>query len=139
MKKIIILGAGIPHVKKNPSILFKIFKNHNTLDFIREKFQKYSKNITLVTGYKSHKINKNQEIQIIKNHNWKNTKSFGSLLLNDLTQLDEVIIVYSDIFFDEGLIDTLIKSKSDVTFFYSSQKLQNPYKENVLIKKKKIS
>ena len=58
MKKVIILGAGKPLVGSSPTIFFKQNKYFNNFEVIKNIFSKYTKNLTLVTGYNHKKIKK---------------------------------------------------------------------------------
>ena len=51
MKKVIILGAGKPLSGFSPTIFFKQNKFFNNFEVIKNIFLKYTKNITLVTGF----------------------------------------------------------------------------------------
>ena len=142
MKAIIILAAGKPHIEDNPSIIFKIFKKNSILNFIKSSFKSYTNEIVLVSGFKNKMVKDKfiniKNLKLLINHDWKKTGNFGSLLKCDIKKYKEIIVLYSDIIFDQNLCDELIKSKNDVTFFHSQfYKNQIKYKEKFRIKKVK--
>lgn len=140
MKKVIILGAGKPLSGFSPTIFFKQNKFFNNFEVIKNIFLKYTKNITLVTGFDYKKIKKNIKTKIVYNSKWSKTKSLYSLLCNDFEKTDEIIIVYSDIIFNENILNELIKSEKEISIVISSKNIKyKKGKEYLNIKKKKIS
>ena len=104
MKKVIILAAGKPHYGSNPSIFFKQNKYFNNFDVLKNILSEYSNNITLITGFKHKSLKKKIKANTIHNKEWKNTKSFSSLLLADFEKTNEIIVVYSDIIFNPKVV-----------------------------------
>jgi choline kinase len=144
VKAIIILAAGRPHIENNPTIICKIFEKNSIFNFIKSSFKFYTNEIILVSGFGNAKVKKNikniKKLKHIFNNNWKKTGSCGSLLKCDLKKYDEIIVLYSDIIFDQNLCDILIKSKNQITFFHSQfYKDQILLKENFYLKKKNIT
>ena len=139
MKKVIILGAGKPHAGSSPAIFFKQNKYFNNFDVIKKIFSNYTKNITLVTGYNHREIIKNIKTRIVYNSQWNKTKSLYSLFCTNFESCDEIIIVYSDIIFNENILKDLIKSDKDISIVVSSKNIiYKKGKEYLYRKKKKI-
>lgn len=124
MKQVIILAAGKPHRGSKPSIFFKQNRYFNNFDVLKNALSKYSKNLTLVTGYKHSTLKSKIKTNIIYNKNWRKTKSVSSLLLSKLEKTEEIIIVYSDIIFNPKILTRLINSNKDISIVSSSKNIQ---------------
>ena len=135
---LIVLASGRGSRLKNltkdkPKCLIKIYKNKRLIDYISENF-KYFKKVIVVTGYKSH-INSNmvETLMIAKNEINK----------------EDIIVSYSDIFFDPRILKFLINKKNNVLplnkawfklwkkRFKSLEEIKKDA-ENIIINKKKI-
>ena len=147
----IILAAGkgtrlAPFTDNFPKGMIKLF-DKTLIEMQIDNFKKCGiEDITIVTGYKSEKINFSG-ITYVKNENFESTNMNASLFcakeyLNDLT-----VISYSDIFYDKIIIEKLIHSKSDVSVAtrlnweqdYDGRDLHPlPEAENVLLDNGKI-
>lgn len=103
--------------QKKPKCLTKITKYKTLIDFIAENFSKNQNNL-VVTGYKSYLVEKylrDKNVQFIKNKNYLKTNMVESLILSKKKlKKGDLIIVYSDIFFDKKIIDQLKKIKGNV-------------------------
>jgi len=120
MKKIVILSAGRTHTGTLPNIIFKQNKYFNNFEIFKNVFKKYTNDFTIITGYKSKFIEKKISANIIKNKYWKTTKNVFSFFSVDLNKYEEVIVVYGDVIFKKNVLEELLISKKDVTFFYSN-------------------
>ena len=89
MNKVIILGAGKPLIGNSPTIFFKQNKYFNNFEVIKKVFSKYTKDITLVTGYNHKEIKKNIKTNIIYNPQWNKTKSLYSLLCTNFESYNQ--------------------------------------------------
>ena len=139
MKKIIILGAGKPHAGSAPTVFFKQNKHFNNFDVIKNILSRYSKDISLITGYNHRKIKENIKTNIVYNPKWSKTKSLYSLLLAEFEKYDELIIAYSDIIFNENILSDLIKSKKELSIIISTKDINfKKGKEYLKVKKKKL-
>jgi len=115
--KAIILAAGKGKRlgKKIPKPLVKITNEKTILDFQVEKLSKKigRRNIIVTVGYKKESIlNHNPNLIFVHNPNFHKTQSAKSALLA-VRKIDaeDVIILEGDIFFDEELLDLLIKTR----------------------------
>ena len=104
------------------------------------------KDITIVTGYKNEIINFSG-INYIKNHDFEITNMNESFFCASEKLLDSVIVSYTDIIFDQKIIQQMIKNPADIGIAinldwrknYEGRKL-HPLSEaeNALIEKDKI-
>ena len=139
MKKVIILAAGKPHYGSNPSIFFNQNKYFNNFDVLKNILSEYSDKITVISGFKHKSLKKKIKANTIHNKEWKNTKSFSSLLLADFEKTNEIIVVYSDIIFNPKVLTRLIKSQKQISVISSSKNIKfEKGKEYLNIKKNKI-
>jgi L-glutamine-phosphate cytidylyltransferase len=117
--KSIILAAGEgtrlrPLTEKIPKSMVEIFGT-TLLERQIDNFKKCMiEDITVVTGYKSNKININ-EIKCIKNKNYHKTNMVETLFCANNELVGNVIISYGDIIYETKILKKLIKSKEDIT------------------------
>ncbi len=116
MKAIILAaGKGERLGKKIPKPLVKITNEKTILDFQVEKLSKKigRRNIIVTVGYKKESIlNYNPNLTFTYNLDFHKTQSAKSAL-SAIRKIDaeDVIILEGDIFFDEELLDLLIKTR----------------------------
>lgn len=92
---------------KIPKCLVKI-RSKTIIDYISENFKKFDQTIIL-TGYKSNLINsKFPKIKKIKNKKYITTNMVYSLFCSKKFINQDVIISYSDIIYDNKIIDKMI-------------------------------
>lgn len=138
----IILAAGRGKrmgylTSQKPKCYLKI-KNKNLLEHIIDNFEKNDiKEKYVITGYRKN-IFKSEKIIKIHNKNWKNTNMLYSLNCADkILRSTNTIVVYSDIYFSQKIINKLIKFKSKnlIIPFYKNwkklwkQRFKNPLKD----------
>lgn len=119
MTNVIILAAGfgsrlLPLTKDKPKSLLE-FGGKTLLERNIEIFKKNGINeITIITGYKKEKINF-PDIKYIENENFEHNSTLQSLFyaIDDIK--DSTIITYSDIIFEEKIIDELLIAEHDIT------------------------
>ena len=103
--------------REKPKCLIKIKNKKTIIDFISENFLDINNNI-IVTGYKSHLIKKHlkdRNIKFVKNKNYIGTNMVESLILSKRKlKKGDLIILYSDIFFDKKIIQKIVKIKDNV-------------------------
>jgi choline kinase len=149
--KAIILAAGkgsrLGKITENiPKGMLKLF-GKTLLERQIEIYQKCGiEDITIVTGYKSEIINF-KNINYIKNQNFATTNMNESLFCASDKLLNSVIISYSDIIFEDKIIQQMLKFSGDMGIAvnlnwqksYDGRSL-HPLNEaeNVLIKNEKI-
>jgi len=102
---------------KKPKCLIKIFNNTTLLDFISGYFSLF-KQVIVVTGYKSKLIESrlnNYKVKFVYNKNYLKTNMVESLMLTKKNiKNQDVIMIYSDIFFDKKILESLFKFKNNV-------------------------
>ena len=146
-------GSRLNRITINkPKCLTKVIKNKTLLDFIYENFYENENNM-ISTGYKSYLIKnhfKKKNIKFIKNKDYLKTNMVESLMLSKKKLIKgDLIITYSDIFFDKKIIDQIRKIKGNVipvntNWLNSWKKRYNTLKEikkdaeNLIVSKGKI-
>ena len=115
MKAIILAaGQGIRLGTNFPKPLCKITKGKTILDFQVEKLSKKIgfDNILITVGYKKELIMRRfPGLIFVYNHRFQKTKSAKSLLLALKKINDDVICLEGDVYFDEKILDMLLKTK----------------------------
>ena len=111
-------GSRLNAITTNkPKCLVVIKRKKTLIDFIYDNFDKDDKKI-ISTGYKSNLIEKhfvNRNIIFVKNKNFQKTNMVESLMLckKKLIKKD-VIVIYSDIFFDPKIIKKIRRSQGNL-------------------------
>lgn len=111
-------GSRLNAITTNkPKCLVAIKRKKTLIDFIYDNFDKDDKKI-ISTGYKSNLIEKHfvkRNIIFVKNKNFQKTNMVESLMLckKKLIKKD-VIIIYSDIFFDPKIIKKIRRSQGNL-------------------------
>tara|TARA_Y100001958_G_C21142845_1_gene481077 strand:+ start:56 stop:835 length:780 start_codon:yes stop_codon:yes gene_type:complete len=116
--KAIILAAGMGtrmkhHTSNMPKGMVKILDRTliaRQISILRD--QKIDK-ISIVTGYKSEKINY-PNINFYHNENYENTNMVESLMCAKNEFDDDIIISYADLIFSKSLVSRLIKSEIEI-------------------------
>ena len=154
MKAVILCaGSGKRTGLKYPKCLYTFRDKKSLLEknirLLKKKKFKDS-DIFIVTGFKSNLIkNKtNNKYNYIHNKNYKTTNMVYSLnlFLRKISKKSDVLIIYSDIIFDEKCLSLVIKSKKKIVTLIDSDwlkkwKLKKNYQsdlEELLIKNNKI-
>lgn len=116
--QLILLAAGkgsrlVEKYRKKPKCLIKI--NSKTLLEHNLNFYNRFNNKIIITGYKSYYLKnfiKKNKFYEIKNNFYNSTNMVYSAFLPSKKILSDVVIVYSDIIFDEKIYDYLNKKKN---------------------------
>tara|TARA_Y100001935_G_C17241236_1_gene475810 strand:- start:366 stop:1088 length:723 start_codon:yes stop_codon:yes gene_type:complete len=118
MKSIIIaagLGKRIPEFSKNiPKSMIKINNIpilKRQIDFMRKS--KISK-IGIIKGFKSNLINF-KNIKYFHNRNYKKNEQLDSLFVANRWFTDDLLISFSDIIYENSILEKVIKSKHEFT------------------------
>jgi choline kinase len=146
-------GSRLGSLTKNkPKCLIKIYKSKTLIDYISKNFEFFEK-VIVVTGYKSDILKKNlkfNNIKFIYNINYSTTNMVESLMLaKSKIKKNDIIVSYSDIFFDQKILKLLIKKKNNilplninwVKSWRTRYKLLSRIKkdaENIIVNKKRI-
>jgi phosphoenolpyruvate phosphomutase len=111
---VIIPAAGKdPIFKDKPKSLIKI-KNKTILEYQIERIKKIGMtNIAIVTGYKGDMIDF-KNIKYYKNTNFENNHSLYSLMCAENQMENGFVLLYSDIIFNEEIMNQLIKNEEDI-------------------------
>jgi choline kinase len=141
-------GSRLKKLTQNtPKCLIKV-KSKPIIEYISENFQKFSE-IIILTGYKSELIKKKfPKIKIIRNNKYKSTNMVYSLFCAKKYITQDVIVSYSDIIFDNKIINKMINfNKSHIPLNKEwlslwrkrmSKKKINNDAENLTVNKKKV-
>ena len=119
MTNAIILAAGLgsrlsPLTDDKPKSLVK-FGEMSLLERMIKMFHKHGiKDISIITGYKKEKIDFS-EITYFENKNYENNSTLESLFSGEEKILDSTIITYSDIIFEEKILEELLNSKNNIS------------------------
>ncbi len=154
MKAVILCaGSGKRTGLKYPKCLYKFEDKKSILEknirlLNKKKFK--DSDIFIVTGFKANLIkNKTKnKYNYVHNKNYKTTNMVYSLNLSlrKITENTDILVIYSDIIFDEKCLSLVIKSKKKITTLVDKDwlkkwKLKKNYKndiEELLIKNNKI-
>ena len=118
MTNVIILAAGfgsrlLPLTKDKPKSLIE-FGGKTLLERNIEIFKKHGINeITIITGYKKEKINFT-DINYIENKNFQHNSTLQSLFYAIDQIKTSTIITYSDIIFEERILEELLSIENDI-------------------------
>jgi len=118
MTNVIILAAGfgsrlLPLTKDKPKSLIE-FGGKTLLERNIEIFKKHGINeITIITGYKKEKINFT-DINYIENKNFEHNSTLQSLFYAIDQIKTSTIITYSDIIFEERILEELLSIENDI-------------------------
>ena len=119
MTNAIILAAGLgsrlsPLTKDKPKSLIE-FGKKTLLERIVEIFRKYGiDDISIVTGYKKEKINL-PNITYFENKNYLENSTLSSLFCAQKKISESTIITYSDIIFQENILEKLLNVDYDIS------------------------
>tara|TARA_Y100001936_G_scaffold20267_1_gene17363 strand:+ start:26087 stop:26875 length:789 start_codon:yes stop_codon:yes gene_type:complete len=119
MTNVIILAAGfgsrlLPLTKDKPKSLIE-FDGKTLLERNIEIFKKHGINdITIVTGYKKEKIIF-KDINYIENENFEHNSTLLSLFYAIKEIKNSTIVTYSDIIFEEKILEELLMTKNDIS------------------------
>ena len=108
-------GARLKKLNQNrPKCLLKIKNNKNLIDYISENFEKFKKTF-IIAGYKHYLLKKykKKNIKLIINNKFNTTNMVYSLSCAKKYISSDVIVVYSDILFDNRIINKLLKKKGN--------------------------
>ncbi len=123
--------------KKKPKCLTEIKNKKTLLDFIVENFNNNDNKIISI-GYKSNLITKHlsdKSVIFVKNKNFLSTNMTESLMLcKKKLKKKDLIIVYSDIYFDQVIIKKIRKLKGNIIALNSNW--LNSWKQRYLSLKK---
>jgi choline kinase len=132
MKKAIILAAGVgSRIKKyheKPKALLKFGKNKITIieRLYRILKKKNFSKITVITGFRDKLLRdkfSKKDVKYIKFKNYKNTNNLQSLLFARKELNSGFFCFFSDLIFDEKIIDKLLKIKGDFVLAIDSSKV----------------
>lgn len=119
---LVVLASGRgkrlgPLTKKTPKCLIEVFKKKTLLDLLAVSFKLFNQ-IIITTGYKSEMIKKKiklKKVKFVKNKNYHTTNMVESLMKIDgvVKKHEDIIITYSDIYFDHKVFSRLKKIKGN--------------------------
>ena len=136
-EKAVILAAGKSNFFKTPNALVEVYNEKIIERSINLLLKKKIKKIYIVCGYKaelfSYLETKYSQVQIIYNNDYQEKGSFYSLLtLKDICQ-DDIILLDSDIIYEEKALDYILESNKKNAILVSAEK---GYKNESFIEEK---
>lgn len=121
-EKIIILGAGSPHMGNTPSALIETSSGKMIMNWILDALNSENRSIEIIGGYKAEKIKKSfPEIPLSINKDWKSMGSTGSFLSSNLENDVPTFISYADILFRKSIVNKLRSSKKPIAIAWDSK------------------
>ena len=136
-EKAVILAAGKSNFFETPNALVEVYNEKIIERSINLLLKKKIKKIYIVCGYKaelfSYLEKKYSQVQIIYNNDYQEKGSFYSLLtLKDICQ-DDIILLDSDIIYEEKALDYILESDRVNAILVSAEK---GYKNESFIEEK---
>ena len=136
-EKAVILAAGKSNFFETPNALVEVYNEKIIERSINLLLKKKIKKIYIVCGYKaelfSYLEKKYSQVQIIYNNDYQEKGSFYSLLtLKDICQ-DDIILLDSDIIYEEKALDYILESNRVNAILVSAEK---GYKNESFIEEK---
>jgi choline kinase len=136
-EKAVILAAGKSNFFETPNALVEVYNEKIIERSINLLLKKKIKKIYIVCGYKaelfSYLETKYSQVQIIYNNDYQEKGSFYSLLtLKDICQ-DDIILLDSDIIYEEKALDYILESNKKNAILVSAEK---GYKNESFIEEK---
>ena len=134
-EKVIILGAGKPHLGEEPSSLYKIGRNNTILNWLINTFNVDLESIEFVGGYKCEEVKKIfPKILITKNKEWDSMGSAGSFLYCKLDAKNPALVSYGDVLYRDKIVNELRNSKKPIALAWDSnwkyrEELDSKYKK----------
>lgn len=120
-EKLIILGAGKPHVGNIPSAMQNTELAEPLLKWQIDACGFTQNQVIFIAGYKAKQIQLNfPDLRIIKNKDWELTGSAASLLLAPFDTEESLIVSYSDIMFRSRTISDLRNTPGDIIVAFDS-------------------
>ena len=117
--KALIIAAGLgSRLKKHTENLPKCMLDFGGKTLLQRQLDSYKKNnisdISLIRGYKKEKINY-KGIKYFENNDYKNNNILNSLFYAEKIINGNIIISYSDILFDQSVVERALKSDHDIS------------------------
>ena len=120
-EKLIILGAGKPHIGNIPSAMENTQLAEPLLKWQIDACGLNQKQVFFVAGYKAKEIRLTfPNLKIIENKDWELTGSAASLLLAPFDKEESLIVCYSDIMFRSQTISDLRNTLGDIVIAFDS-------------------
>ena len=117
--KALIIAAGLgSRLKKHTENLPKCMLDFGGKTLLQRQLDSYKKNnisdISLIRGYKKEKINY-KGIKYFENNDYKNNNILNSIFYAEKIINGNIIISYSDILFDQSVVERTLKSDHDIS------------------------
>ena len=113
-------GSRMGKLTKNlPKGLLKINNTSPVLHQMNNISRSNIDELIITTGYCSEKYEK-LNVKTIFNKNWSSTNMVSSLMLcnDEILKFDSVIISYSDVFFEEKALNSIMSTDADICLTY---------------------
>lgn len=122
MKKIVILGAGLPHFGTDPSLCLDV-GGLSVLQWQLSSFKGIQASVDVVVGFKAveQKEQESEVVHFIENSDWETTQSGGSLLKVNLENIEELWVSYGDILYYSQTIQKIRDQLQQAIVVYDSE------------------
>lgn len=119
---LLVLGAGRSARHELPPALVQFGEKWRVLDWILHANRGLFTDATFIGGYEIDKIRLvSDDLKLIHNKRWKETKSTGSLFEASLGDKEQWMVTYSDIVYRRGLIKSITEQPGDVVIGIDTQ------------------
>lgn len=122
--KLIVLGAGRPHIGQTPSVLTDAKVDTSLLQWQINAANQAISDTIFIGGFRVDEVrNRYSDLKIIENHDWLETGPSHSLMLAPLDKEKSWLISYGDILFRSWVCKRLTAGSSDIAIAYDSAKI----------------
>ncbi len=109
------LGAGRPHYGDQHSSLLSVNKSSKVIDWTLHAIKDLNTKVYFVCGYKANDIKTSHpDLNYIENEDWEDTKAGWSLLTALPESSQNTFVSYSDIVFNETVLNKICKLDQDI-------------------------
>ena len=109
------LGAGRPHYGDQHSSLLSVNKSSKVIDWTLHAIKDLNTKVYFVCGYKANDIKTSHpDLNYIENEDWEDTKAGWSLLTALPKSSQNTFVSYSDIVFNETVLNKICKLDQDI-------------------------
>jgi choline kinase len=125
---VVILGAGMPFRGAEPSALLETVHHVPAMEWCLRAFAPLQPEFHFVGGYQVDKVRRQfPQLQYSINSDWENTNATASLLAAPLDAGIEHFVCYSDIVFENDVVEALCEAKDDVVVAVDSTFFSRPH------------
>lgn len=125
---VVILGAGLPFRGLEPSALLEATHHVPATEWCLRAFAPLQPQYHFVGGYQIDKVRRQfPHLQYSINPDWQDTDSTASLLAAPINVQTEYFVCYSDIVFENDLVESLCRAEGDVVATVDTKFFSRPH------------